>query len=75
MRAELDQYKDFRVPTKYMKTELIFILLQNLSLATCLVHIFNHGVHGFLLLSLFANKHLKTQLILTILNLHFFSYL
>ena len=39
-----------------------------------LVHICNHGVHGFLFLHVLVQKHMKTQLILTILNFHFFSY-
>ena len=39
------------------------------------MHICNHGVHGFLFLHVLLKKHMKTQLILTILNLHLFSYL
>ena len=58
-----------------MKTQLILTLFQNLCSGLRLVHIFNHGVHCFLLLHPFVKKHMKTQLILTILNLHLFSYL
>ena len=58
-----------------MKTQLVYSLLQNLCCGSRLVHICNHGVHGFLLLHVLLKKHMKTQLILTILNLHLFSYL
>ena len=58
-----------------MKTHLILTLFQNLCSGVRLVHIFNHGVHGFLFLHVLLKKHMKTQLILTILNLHLFSYL
>ena len=61
--------------TKHMKTQLILTLLQNLCCGLRLVHICNHGVHGFLFLHVLLKKHMKTQLILTILNLHLFSYL
>ena len=58
-----------------MKTHLILTLFQNLCSGLRLVHIFNHGVHGFLFLHVLVKKHMKTKLILTILNLHLFSYL
>ena len=58
-----------------MKTHLILTLFQNLCSGLRLVHICNHGVHGFLFLHVLLKKHMKTQLILTILNLHLFSYL
>ena len=58
-----------------MKTQLFLTLLQNLCSGLRLVHICNHGVHGFLFLHVLLKKHMKTQLILTILNLHLFSYL
>ena len=58
-----------------MKHKLFLTLLQNLCSGLRLVHICNHGVHGFLLLHVLLKKHMKTQLILTILNLHLFSYL
>lgn len=49
--------------------------MKNLCSGPRTVHIFNQCLHGFLLLDVFAKKHMKTQLILTILNLHLFSYL
>ena len=49
--------------------------LQNLCCGSRLVHICNYGVHGFLLLNVFVKKHMKTQLVLTILNFHLFSHL
>ena len=58
-----------------MKTPSVLTLLQNLCCGLRLVHICNHGVHGFLFLHVLLKKHMKTQLILTILNLHLFSYL
>ena len=61
--------------TKYMKNQLILTPLQNLCSCLGLVHICNHGLHGFLLLNVFVKKNMKTQLILTILNFHCFSYL
>ena len=61
--------------TFHMKTPLVLTLLQNLCCGLRLVHICNHGVHGFLFLHVLVKKHMKTQLILTILNLHLFSYL
>ncbi len=61
--------------TFHMKTPLVLTLLQNLCCGLRLVHICNHGVHGFLFLHVLLKKHMKTQLILTILNLHLFSYL
>ena len=59
----------------HMKTPLVLTLLQNLCCGLRLVHICNHGVRGFLFLRVLLEKHMKTQLILTILNLHLFSYL
>ena len=49
--------------------------MKNLCSGPRTVHIFNQCLHGFLLLDVFAKKHMKTQLVLTILNLHLFSYL
>ena len=63
------------IVTFHMKTQLVLTLLQNLCCGLRLVHICNHGVHGFLLLHVLVKKHMKTKLILTILNLHLFSYL
>ena len=54
-----------------MKTQLNLTLLQNLCSGLRLVHICNLGVHGFLFLNVLFKKHMKTKLILTILNLHF----
>ena len=54
--------------TFHMKTPLVLTLLQNLCCGSRLVHICNHGVHGFLFLHVLLKKHMKTQLILTILN-------
>ena len=60
---------------KYMKTQLILTLFSKPMLRRAFGAHFNHGVHGFLPFCPFAKKHMNSQLIFTIPNLHLFSYL